>query len=314
MTRSQTLLSLALLGAVSVVSAQNGNRDGSFSPNTINVPQNLAPDAVFTEGFAVTGGGAAGESRVCPNTIPGFNGSNWFAINNSFGPGNVAATGTSCIFQGNTAVFNAHAGPADSYLGLNFNSTTGANTVNTWVVTPRLNFAPNGRVEFFMRTGTASAFPDRVQIRVSTAADTGTPDTGTTSDSVGTFTTLLADINPTLLTTDPAGCPAGVVISTPGQTVTGFPNTNWCRFQINASAGLPATGSGRIAFRYFVPNGGPAGANSNFIGIDSLTLDEGLANQPPVESNAVNTMSVYGLGALGLLLAGAGFIAVRRYA
>ena len=73
---------------------------------------------------------------------------------------------------------------------------------------------------------------------------------GANSTSVGDFTALLLDINPTLVT--------GVypIVFTPF-TVTvsglGAPNTN-----------------GRLAFRYFVTNGGPSGANSDYIGIDTF--------------------------------------------
>lgn len=41
-------------------------------------------------------------------------------------------------FQGNTGVFVAEAGPDSSYLGANFNNTTGANTISNWAITPTL--------------------------------------------------------------------------------------------------------------------------------------------------------------------------------
>lgn len=43
----------------------------------------------------------------------------------------------------------------------------------------------------------------------------------------------------------------------------------WTQYTITFS-GLPAPTSGRLAFRYFVTNGGPSGANSDYIGVDNV--------------------------------------------
>ena len=72
---------------------------------------------------------------------------------------------------------------------------------------------------------------------------------GTLPADVGDFTTLLLDINPTLV-------------------VSGYPDV-WTQYTITLS-GLPPAASGRIAWRYFVTSGGPSGANSNYIGIDTV--------------------------------------------
>ena len=71
---------------------------------------------------------------------------------------------------------------------------------------------------------------------------------GLGSTAVGDFTTLLLDINPLYTTTD-------------------YP-TSWTPFKVVLS-GITGTPKGRIAFRYFVENGGPTGANSDYIGIDT---------------------------------------------
>jgi hypothetical protein len=70
---------------------------------------------------------------------------------------------------------------------------------------------------------------------------------GTLPEDLGDFTTLLLDINPTL-------------------TVGGYPEI-WTQYSINIS-GVGAPTQGRFAFRYYVTNGGPSGANSNYIGVD----------------------------------------------
>lgn len=100
---------------------------------------------------------------------------------------------------------------------------------------------------------------------------------------MGDFTTLLLSINPTLLTNE-------------------YPEA-WTQYTVTIS-GLPAPTSGRIAFRYFVTNGGSAGDNSNYIGIDNVvytpTDDGGSASSTnlwikklsaKVNDNAPNTDS-----------------------
>jgi len=75
---------------------------------------------------------------------------------------------------------------------------------------------------------------------------------GATATSVGDFTNLLLDINPTY-------------------TTAGYP-TNWTQYTVTIS-GLSSPMMGRLAFRYFVENGGSGGTRSNYIGIDNLSID-----------------------------------------
>jgi hypothetical protein len=168
----------------------------------------------------------------------------WTNVNNS------TTQGTNPTwFQGNTAVFVAQAGATNSYAGANFNAVTGAGTISLWLISPQKTFANGDTLTFFTRTA-ANSFPDRLQVRLSTAG--ASVNVGSTDTSVGDFTTLLLDVNPTLV--------LGV-----------YPLT-WTQFTITLS-GLPAgTNSGRFAFRYFVTNGGPSGANSDYIGIDTLAF------------------------------------------
>lgn len=171
----------------------------------------------------------------------------WIQQNNS------TTVGTTTWFQGNDTVFPAFDGAATAYIGANFNSTTGADTINTWLVSPPVNFGNGATVSFYTRTVAASAFADRLQVRVcpsGACTNFGAPGTGT-----GDYTVLVTDINPTY-------------------TVGGYPET-WTQYTLTNANGIPNTGTGRIAFRYFVENGGPAGANSNYIGIDRVVIDEG---------------------------------------
>jgi hypothetical protein len=173
----------------------------------------------------------------------------WAMRNNS------QSVGSSGWFQGLSFVFPAQAGAADSYIGANFNNTINTNTISNWLIMPT-TFLSNGNVlRFWTRTVTNSQFPDRLEVRLSTNGSS--TNIGTGPNDVGDFTTLLLTVNPTL-------------------TLGGYPEV-WTQYTITLS-GLPPGGGdcngfgmeGRFAFRYFVTAGGPAGDNSNYIGIDTV--------------------------------------------
>ena len=147
-------------------------------------------------------------------------------------------------YQGVDTVFPAQAGAPTAYIAANFNATAGVGTISDWMLTPEINLANGNTISFWTRTAAASAYPDRLQVRLSTAG--ASTNVGTLSTDVGDFTTLLLDINPTL-------------------AVGGYPET-WTQYTATLS-GIPAGASGRIAWRYFVTNGGPSGANSNYLSL-----------------------------------------------
>lgn len=147
--------------------------------------------------------------------------------------------------QGGTP-FIANSGAATAYVAANYNAVTGAGTISNWLFAPNRTFDNGDVISFYARASDAG-YPDRLQVRFSS---NGTSvNAGTTDVSVGDFTTLLIDINPTLI--------AGV-----------FTNA-WVQYSYTFT-GLGAPTSGRVAFRYFVTNGGPSGANSDYIGVDDF--------------------------------------------
>lgn len=165
----------------------------------------------------------------------------WQAINNS------VPLGTTTVFQGNTTVFAAQSGAPSSYAGMNFNATTGNNTISVWLITPtRVGIQNNDTWSFWTRTVDVPNFPDRLEFRLST---NGSCNPGTTPTSTGDFATLLTTVNPTL-------------------TVAGYPNV-WTQFQGTLS-GITGAVNGCFAFRYFVTGGGPSGLNSDYIGVDTF--------------------------------------------
>lgn len=168
--------------------------------------------------------------------------------------------GTTTWMDGNAgAVFP---GFLNNYISVNYNSVAGANTISNWMISPVTTLSNGSVITFYSRTVDAPSFPDRLQVRLSTNG--ASTNVGTTNTSVGDFTTILLDINPTL-------------------TTAGYPNT-WTQYSVTLS-GLPGTLTGRIAFRYFVTNGGPTGANSDYIGIDEFVYTDN--SVPPTPNLAV---------------------------
>lgn len=182
------------------------------------------------------GGGCITEGFDDILVLPG-----WFQQNNS------SPIGTTGWFQGNDAVFPAHAGATTAYIGANFNNTAGAGTISNWLLTPELDLAAIDSLTFFTRTVTASTFPDRLEVRYSTAG--ASTNVGTLATDVGDFTNLALEINPTL-------------------AQGGYPDV-WTGFTLDATD-IAAAGTGRVAFRYFVTDAGPLGNNSDYFGIDSF--------------------------------------------
>lgn len=176
------------------------------------------------------------------NDISLLAGAGWVQTNNS------DPIGITDWFQGNPSVFVAQSGASDAYIAANFNNTTGGTgTISNWLITPELDLEKIGEISFWTRVPTESIFPDRLEVRMSTNG--GSSNVGATAESVGDFTTLLLSINPNL-----------------------FPSTYpeiWTKFVIDS---INAAGTGRIAFRYYVTNGGPEGTNSDYIGIDTVEV------------------------------------------
>lgn len=125
-----------------------------------------------------------------------------------------------------------------------------AGTASCWLMTPVLDFASNSTLTFYTRTDAGSIWPDRLEVRVSTNG--ASTDAGNTSTTVGDFVTTLLTINPNLVQK-------------------GYPVV-WAQYNVG---NLPHTGSGRVAFRYYVTDAGFAGTNSFEIGVDRVVYKSG---------------------------------------
>ena len=165
----------------------------------------------------------------------------WYMQNNS------SPAGTTDWFQGNPDVWAAHTGAPDSYIAANYNNCSGLGTISNWLLTPAMTLQDGDTLTFYARASD-STWPDRLQVRMSTAGDS--TDVGTGPFDVGDFSTLLLDINPDYQ--------QGVFVNA------------WTEYVVELS-GLGTPTDGRLAFRYFVEDAGPSGINSDFIGIDTLS-------------------------------------------
>ena len=265
-----TCLVAASLLLSAAVYANNDTRSRNTAVRTGNVP---APSSA-----AVTGPESAPKSSIAvaatitqgfDTVLPGNSGcvTGWTCINRS------QPVGSTGWFQGTPVSapgpFDAQAGAANAYIGANFNNTGSTGTISNWLITPQVNFGTGATLSFWTRSSNVAAqnFADRLEIRLSKS---GT-NVGSDETSVGDFTTLLFKVNPNLISSTGV-CPPGTG---------GYPRA-WCKITLTSGYGIPNFGSGRIAFRYFVTNAGGAGTNSDYIGIDTFSFDEGLPPTPPV--------------------------------
>lgn len=220
----------------------------------------LAQATSVSRAGAISEGGPTSTSLApLPNAslTEGFEGAfppaGWIVRNQS----TVVGSNVNCWNQ-----FGATPWPANSganHAGANFNCTTGTNTISGWLISSQLTSIQNGdEISFFTRR-IDSGFVDRLEVRVCIDGAPGScgaaGSTGALATDVGQFTTLALSVNPDLL---------------PGV----YP-TVYTQFTTTIT-GLAAGGDGRIAFRYFVTDGGPTGDNSDLLSIDDVSVVPGV--------------------------------------
>lgn len=207
----------------------------------------LAGAGIFVASMAGTANAQVITTLLSEGFDTGINGiqnAGWVISNNS------SPAGSASWFTGNTSVFLSQNGPDSSYVGVNFNSTTGANNISNWLLSPTFGLGNNVRVSFYTRTVTGSTFADRLRVYYSKAGVS--EDVGTTTTSLGDFTEEGVIVNDALVGN-------------------GYPG-DWTEYTFFLS-GIAAGQTGRLGFNYNVTDGGPSGANSNYIGIDNVRVE-----------------------------------------
>lgn len=180
----------------------------------------------------------------------------WVQVNNSAAP---LGTGW---FQGNSGIFDAASGAPDAYIAANFAGTDSASgAISNWLILPSLTLDSSSALSFMVRTA-GDGFLDMIEVRFS--SNGASTDVGSTTASVGDFSTLLGSFQ--------------------ASSATGWVGLSY------TLAGLDAPATGRLAFRYVVDSVATAG---NYIGIDDVAVT---AVPEPA------TYGLMGLGIAALLL------------
>lgn len=216
---------------------------------TIGFSQNL-----FSFGFDGTTAAMEGAGWERINLSQNASGTMWA----------IPATAPTTTFAG-----GGQAGGGTSFALVNYTSVaSGAGTISNWLFTPVINVQNGDVVSFYTRYGgTTVQYPDNLQLRMSTLGS-GTVNPSVDESDEGDYTQLLVEVNPNL-------------------DLTSYP-TSWGQFSYTIS-GLSGATDVRFAFRYYVPDGGPTGSNSDIIGIDTFSVDRPLST----DSFFANIFSVY---------------------
>ena len=159
----------------------------------------------------------------------------------------------------------------NEYAYVNYFCGAGLSSINCWLISPALSMKNGDIISFWTRTRSPVSYPDRMQVWLNPTNDSY--NVGRSANETGEFTVLLKgssngstaqnlDLNPTLSFSP---------FDNNNFAGSGYP-TSWTKFEITLS-GLPngtIPQKHRIAFRYYVRNGGPNGAVSDEIGIDDF--------------------------------------------
>ncbi len=178
----------------------------------------------------------------------------WISTNQS------VPTGTGAWTQGGGTAFpgGSYNGTEFSFALVNYTSATGNGTISNWLITPVISLENGDVISFYTRKGgdgTGTIYPDRLELRISTNGAASVTPSGSATN-VGDFTTLAVSVNPDLNSTD-------------------YPFT-WTQYTYTVS-GLTGPTDSKLAFRYFVTDGGTLGTNSDIIAIDALSVDRELS-------------------------------------
>jgi len=148
----------------------------------------------------------------------------------------VDGEGSTTTFQGNIGVFTAYEGPDTGYVGQNFNGAfAGGLLIDQWLISPEVTVAAEDTLKFWHRSPDGSTWPDPLEVWVSSTAGTTAAD----------FDISLDAFNASI--------------------------TGWQQYVGN----FTAAGTVRFAVRYYTTDGGPAGNESNYVGMDLFEVESG---------------------------------------
>jgi hypothetical protein len=222
--------------------------------------------------------------------ITNLAGKGWGFDNNS-SPGPATTTATANWLQTIPSVgvdpftglgtgINSQSGPSNSAIAVSTDSTKGGSgsqvgvgEVNNWLITPELDFSLGGVFSFFTST-LLNQFTYAQYLEVRASTNGSSINVGSTSSDVGDFSLIEATVG----SLSASGSYSGLSSDSAYQKVS---------FNI-----APTGGSGRIAFRYFAPNGGVNGTQGGVIAIDTVSYE---AAPEPATASAFSGFAVLGL-------------------
>lgn len=161
--------------------------------------------------------------------------------------------------------FPPYNGGNSSFIAVNYQSTGNIGTISNWLITPTVLLNNGDVISFYTRTD-HGIYPDRLELRISTNGDASILPTSSSS-SLGDFSILALTVNPNLIASE-------------------YPTT-WTNYTYTMS-GLSQATNCKIAFRYYVTNAGANAPNSDFIGIDAVTISSSVLSSPNFQSNEVS--------------------------
>lgn len=142
-------------------------------------------------------------------------------------------------FPAYSATFNQN-----EYVSVDMNCGQGAAVLSAWLISPPTDLKNGDQFSFYTRT--KGDYADRLQVWINTKSSNAF--VGKAARDTGDFTPKLLDINPGMGADYPV---------------------EWTKYTITL-AGITGTVKGRIAFRYFIEDGGPGGSYGDQVGIDDF--------------------------------------------
>ncbi|VXB25961.1 conserved exported hypothetical protein [Flavobacterium sp. 9AF] len=161
--------------------------------------------------------------------------------------------------------FPPYNGGNSSFIAVNHQSTGNIGTISNWLITPTVLLNNGDIISFYTRTD-HGIYPDRLELRISTNGDATILPTSSSS-SLGDFSTLVLTVNPNLIASE-------------------YPTT-WTNYSYTIS-GLSQATNCKVAFRYYVTNAGANAPNSDFIGIDAVTISSSTLSNPNFQPDEVS--------------------------
>ncbi|GAB4092162.1 choice-of-anchor J domain-containing protein [Flaviaesturariibacter terrae] len=233
-------------------------------PAAEGLPSGFVPGS-FTEEFDSVGN-LAGKGWVIINRSEPMGAQGW--RQGRYEP----ATGVQNKFAGPVPYlgFPAHSASKtpNDFVSADVSVVAGTGNISAWLISPVLPMKNGDKISFWTRAVDDSNFPvdplsgdpatptrDRMQVRANFTD--GSANVGGDASSVGSFTNLLLDINPTYVENYPSGYPEA-----------------WTKYTVTIS-GIPngVTSTGRFAFRYVGSSAGLQGPNyASVVGIDQLVF------------------------------------------